>query len=318
MDLQTFLFHAGLFAVAAVIGMIYSKQLEQQTVSNAENIVNLKESEKNTQSNISFAREIASGDFDSDYQLQSGDRLGEALVEMRDNLKNSAIREKQERFINTGIAEASDLIRNNSSNLDELSDRILSYLVNYLGANQGGIFLVDHDENEVELVLKGCYAYGRKKYLQKTIKPGSGLVGQCYVEKDEIYMTKVPSEYVRITSGLGEATPTSLLLVPIKNDDGIQGVIEVASFKELEPYKIDFMKRIAENLATAVNATKLNERTRALYEESQQQAEEMKAQEEEMRQNMEELQATQEEMHRKEKEYLQRIEELENIKNLQE
>lgn len=312
MDLQTFVFHAGLYGVAAIISMIYAHNLAQQTKKDAYNIISLREVERSTRINIEFAREIAKGEYGTVYELSENDKMGAALLEMRDSLKSSAIREKEDRFINAGLAEAGDLIRNNSNNLDVLADKVISYLVNYIGANQGGLFLVNKIENEVVLELKGCYAYGRKKFLEGKVKPGDSLVGQCYIEKENIYLTEIPADYVRITSGLGEATPSCLLIVPIKNDDGIQGVLEFASFKEIPSYKIQFLNRLSENLATAVHSTKLNETTRVLYEESQQQAEEMRSQEEEMRQNMEELQATQEEMHRKEREYLQRIAELEN------
>ncbi|MTI38024.1 PAS domain-containing protein, partial [Fulvivirga lutimaris] len=101
-----------------------------------------------------------------------------------------------------------------------------------------------------------------------------------------------------ITSGLGDAPPSNLLLIPIQTEDSIEGVIELASFKQLEQYEIDFLKRACENIATTITSAKINVRTKLLYEESQQQTEEMRAQEEEMRQNMEELSATQEEMER--------------------
>ena len=88
-------------------------------------------------------------------------------------------------------------------------------------------------------------------------------------------------------------------------------MFEIASFKTFEPYEIEFVRELSEALASFISVNRINEQTKILLEESQQQAEEMRSQEEEMRQNMEELAATQEEMQRKEQEYVSRIEELE-------
>jgi PAS domain S-box-containing protein len=138
--------------------------------------------------------------------------------------------------------------------------------------------------------------------LEKKVPPGKGLVGQCYLEGDTIYMKEVPQDFVNITSGLGDARPNCVLIVPLKLNDKIEGVIELASLKPFAEHEIEFIEKLGETLASAIITVRSAESTNILLEQTQQQAEEMRAQEEEMRQNMEELQATQEQMHRKNEE----------------
>jgi methyl-accepting chemotaxis protein len=112
-------------------------------------------------------------------------------------------------------------------------------------------------------------------------------------------MTELPEEYINVTSGLGQSVPNALLIVPLKVNDEIFGVVELAGFNEFEDHVIKFVEEVGESIASTISTTKINIRTTQLLEQSQQQSEEMAAQEEEMRQNMEELQATQEEAGRR-------------------
>jgi PAS domain S-box-containing protein len=146
--------------------------------------------------------------------------------------------------------------------------------------------------------MKACYAWDKKKFMNQKIHRGEGLAGQAWQEGDIVFLTEVPQNYVRITSGLGDANPTSVLIVPLKVNDQIFGVVEVASFSVFKDFETEFVQKIAESIASTISAVKINARTQRLLEESQEMTEQMRAQEEEMRQNMEELQATQEEMQR--------------------
>jgi len=131
---------------------------------------------------------------------------------------------------------------------------------------------------------------------------GQGLIGQAVLEEATIHTDKIPNGYVYVTSGLGEATPSSLLIVPLKLSQKVYGAIEIASFSKFEHYQVAFVEKISESIAATIATVKANDTTVKLLEESQFFSEQMRAQEEEMRQNMEELTSTQEEMARTQQE----------------
>ncbi len=252
-----------------------------------------------------FAENIGSGTYDSTFKpLSDHDVLGNALINMRNNLSKVAEDDQKRNWATEGLARFGELLRTNNDNLDKLADEIIGNLVKYLKANQGAIYIIDDSESgdEPSMSMKACYAWDKKKFLNHQIHRGEGLAGQAWQEGDIIYLTEVPSNYIKITSGLGDANPTSVIIVPLKVNDQIFGIVEIASFNVFKDYETEFVEKIAESIASTISSVKINARTQRLLEESQEMTEQMRAQEEEMRQNMEELQATQEEMQRSQSE----------------
>lgn len=258
-----------------------------------------------------FADAIANKNFDHDFQVSSeDDELGLALLNMRNDLKIAEAAEK-ERIIEqekatwaaTGIAEFSELFRQETSNLEGLSRVFISKLVDYVGVIQGGVFILNDDDPEhIKFQLQGAVAYDRTKYIEKEFELGIGLVGQCAFEKEPIYLNEIPNNYLEITSGLGESNPRFVLLVPAILNDKVYAVIELASFTKIEKYKTQFIQKIGEALASTLSMVKINLSTAKLLEESKDRAGQLAEQSEALKQNYEELQATQEDLARKEAE----------------
>ncbi len=255
-----------------------------------------------------FAKSLGEGNLDYEFNLtHENDELGKSLIEMRESLRKAREEEKKQReeeekrqWLNEGLAKFADILRQNNDDLEKLGDHIIRNLVKYMDANQGGIFIKnDEDKNNIKYDLLAAFAYNRKKYIQKSFKLGESLVGTCAIEKESTYITEIPQDYIQITSGLGDANPDALFIVPLKHEEEVLGVLEIATFGEIPDYKRDFVEKVAENIGSTLAAVKINIKTNELLEKSQQQAEELTSQEEEMRQNMEELKATQEEAARK-------------------
>ncbi len=278
----------------------YNDEIGQMNVALEEMIHNLKDTAE-------FARQIGEGNLDHQIELLSeSDHLRIALKEMNQKLLDATKTQEEKRiedekrsWANEGLAKLNEILRK-QDDVAELSFQILSYLVNYMDANQGGIFIRNNeDQNNIILELQSFYAFNRRKYIKKTFELGEGLVGNCAIEKKRVHLTEIPDNYIQITSGLGGSNPKSLVLVPMKLEEEVLGVIEIASFNSIEDYQIDFLEQASLSIASSLNMAETNKRTSELLEKTQQQAEEMSAQEEEMRQNMEELQATQEESTRR-------------------
>lgn len=259
-----------------------------------------------------FVQKLKEGDIDADYNPEETDVLGKAIVNLRNTLKQSKLEESERRkedeqrsWSAEGLARFGEILRSEKDNIEELSYLIISNLAKYIGANQGGFYLLDDtDLGDKFFSLTACYAYERRKYADSRIDWGEGLIGACALEKQTTVLTKVPDSYLKITSGLGTANPKNIIIVPLKVNDEVHGVLELASFHPFEKHKIDFVEKVAESIASTISSVKINIRTAKLLRESQEQAEALQTQEEQVRQNMEELQATQEEAARQAEKFI--------------
>jgi PAS domain S-box-containing protein len=239
--------------------------------------------------------------------LQKKIKEGESVIsekmkqveEQQELIKKRDLQEKEMRFISDGIAKFSDIITKHSNDLDDLSQKVISELVSYVGGCMGGLFLLNDDKkDDLYLELKGAFAPDEKMVSNEKFSIGEGYVGACYADSETITLSNVPDDYTRLSSGLGNSKPSKFYFVPLKQNETKEGVIEIGSFTELEPYKIEFIEKVSENITSVITIRKAKNAADLMVERSNMQSEELQAQEEEMRQNLEELMATQEELQR--------------------
>jgi len=255
-----------------------------------------------------FAVDISKGNYSSEYQFAGkNDLLGKALVNLRNSLRISKeedekrkLEDERRNWTNKGHAIFGEILRQRSHEVGKLTDDIIKNLVYYLKANQGGLFLINDNGDISRIELVSAFAYDRKKYFERQINIGDGLIGTVALERNTIYLTEIPEDYIEIESGLGDARPKSLLIVPLKFEEDILGIVEIASFKVFHDFEIKFVEEVAQSIASTLLTAKINARTQELLDESRKQSEILAAQEIEARQNMEEMRATQELAQRRE------------------
>ncbi|MCP5515597.1 MAG: PAS domain S-box protein [Spirochaetales bacterium] len=262
---------------------------------------------------LNYSENLRQGKFSSsEISPDSSNQLVSSLNELRETLMLNKIsqdmRSKEDRRLNwtsEGLAMFGEILRVQTDNMEDLAYSLISNLVKYLKANQGGFFLTEEDETGKRVIeMIACHAYDRKKFADRKISWGEGLIGTCALEKKTIYLLEIPDNYLLITSGLGKANPNVLIIVPLLVNDEVQGIIEIASFTKFELFQIEFIEKVADSIAMTLSNIKGNLRTATLLKETQAQAEVLALQEEKMRQNMEELKATQEQAARQAEKFI--------------
>lgn len=266
-----------------------------------------------------FAIEVGNGNFTKEIKVFGGKgELGANLITMRTKLmqlvhEHDVLHRQAEMRIwtNEGIASVDEVLRNNTEEFDNLCYAVIRQLVKYVDANQGAVFIKNEDSGtEVEFTLTAAYAFDRRKFINKNIKLGEGIIGACAFEGESCHLTNLPPDYADIVSGLGGSRPSSVLIVPLKTDKGVFGVIELASLSAFEKHHLEFVEKASSNIASHFHFVHMSLKSQKLLAQTAEQAEQMAAQEEELRQNIEEMAVIQENQSRQEEKLKSEITEL--------
>ncbi|MEH1788429.1 MAG: HAMP domain-containing protein [Nostoc sp.] len=208
--------------------------------------------------------------------------LKDNINQMIANLRETTQKNTEQDWLKTNLAKFTRMLQG-QRDLETVSKLILSELAPLVGAQHGVFFLMESAENIPYLKLISSYAYRERRHLANRFHLGEGLVGQCALEKERILLTDVPSDYVRIASGLGEATPLNAVVLPVLFEGQVTAVIELASFRRFSEIHLTFFDQLTESIAIVLNTIAASMRTEELLKQSQSLAEELQTQQSELR-----------------------------------
>jgi hypothetical protein len=213
--------------------------------------------------------------------------------------------EKIRNWEGVGLAALQKLIRNNYES-DNLYTQILTFVVQYIGGQQGAIFVLTENEDNVQyLALEAVYAWDTQRYQRnKTILIGEGLLGQCAKNGRPKYVTRIPKDYTYIPAGVNTLSPKEMLILPLHFHRKLYGVLEINSIQEISTYKMEFLERSSEIIASTIANIQNATFTQQVLQEAQQLASELTEQDIE-------IQRIKNEWQNKEIEYIAKIEQLE-------
>lgn len=242
--------------------------------------------------------QIGTDQFEKQLQHCTDEHIRHAFE--RGHKKIAALKQTEQahHWITQGVAATSQ-IKLQEDNLQEYASRVISQVARYVQAFQGA-FYRNMPEDGLERIA--VYACDHATRMPTHVAPGEGLLGQAVFEKELMYITDAPEGYFRISSGLGQATPQTICILPLRYSDQCYGVLELASFEKFPPYQREYLMKIAEIVGYTLASLENHQQTQRLLEESRQLTEQMMNKEAVLKKNMEQLRETQEAMRRKQQE----------------
>ncbi|WP_425828746.1 HAMP domain-containing protein [Streptomyces fractus] len=233
--------------------------------------------------------------------------LQDNINKMISNLRDTTIANEEQDWLKGNLARISGLMQGRRD-LDDVAGLIMSELTPVVSAQHGAFFLalpLDDsadaavaDEDAYELRMCGSYGYSMGS-MPTAFRPGETLIGTAAQERRTILVDNAPSGYLKIASGLGEAPPAQVIVIPVLFEDTVLGVIELASFTPFTQIQKDFLGQIAEMIATSVNTISVNTKTEVLLRQSQELTEQLRERSAELENRQKALQASNAELEEK-------------------
>jgi signal transduction histidine kinase/CheY-like chemotaxis protein/HAMP domain-containing protein len=209
--------------------------------------------------------------------------LKDKLNEMIRNLRETSRVNTEEDWLKTNLERQRDL--------STVSNMILSELAPLVSAQHAVLYVLTqlNDGGEPVLQFQAGYGYKERKHVANFFHLGEGLVGQCAIEKERILLTDVPGDYVQINSGLGEAPPLNIIVLPILFEGAVRAVIELASLAPFSRTHQSFLDQLTESIGLVLNTVDATSVTEALLEQARSQAQELQSRQEQLGQSNAEL-----------------------------
>jgi signal transduction histidine kinase/DNA-binding response OmpR family regulator/HAMP domain-containing protein len=208
--------------------------------------------------------------------------LKDNINEMIRNLKETTQKNTEQDWLKTNLARFTRMLQG-ERDLVNVSNLILSEIAPLVNAQHGVFYIAEKQGEEIVLDLAASYAYRERKHLANRFRLKEGLVGQCAFEKKRILIHQVPSDYIQINSGLGEAPPMNIIVLPVLFEDEVKAVIELASFNRFSETHQSFLDQLMESIGIVLNTIAATMRTEGLLKQSQLLASELQSQQEELK-----------------------------------
>jgi hypothetical protein len=205
--------------------------------------------------------------------------LKDNINEMIRNLRDTTRKNMEQDWLKTNLAKFSRMLQG-QRDLGAVSQLILSDLAPLVTAHHGAFYVVDTAGEQPTLKLLANYAYKDRKQASTEFRLGEGLVGQCAVDRRMLMIGRVPPDYVQISSGLGEAPPRNIVVLPVLFEGEVRAVLELATFDEFDEIRLTFLEQLAETIGIVLNTIGANMRTEELLKQSQALTESLQAQQE--------------------------------------
>ncbi len=222
--------------------------------------------------------------------------LKDSLNQMIRNLDETMRQNTEQDWLKTNLERFTRMLQG-QRDLATVSNMVLSELAPLVSAQHGVFYALTEpgDGGSPVLEFQAGYGYKERKHLPDNFRLGEGLVGQCALEKEHILLTDVPSDYIKISSGLGESPPLNIIVLPILFEGSVRAVIELASFAPFSAAHVSLLDQLTESIGLVLNTVEATSVTEKLLEQSLSQAKELQSRQEQLAQSNEELaeQATQ-------------------------
>ncbi|MBC7858899.1 MAG: response regulator, partial [Burkholderiaceae bacterium] len=223
------------------------------------------------------ATAVTRGDLSRSIQVEARGEvsyLKDNINEMIRNLKETTQKNAQQDWLKTNLARFTRLLQG-QRDLQAMTRLILSELAPLVSAHHGVFYLMDAQEADARLSMIASYGYRSSRQLPTSFPPGEGLVGQCALDKLRIWLTDVPRDYIVVSSGLGAAPPTNIVVLPILFEQQVKAVIEIASLDRFTETHLSFLDQLMESIGVVLNTIEANGRTESLLTQSQSLAQEL-------------------------------------------
>jgi HAMP domain-containing protein/signal transduction histidine kinase/CheY-like chemotaxis protein len=224
--------------------------------------------------------------------------LKDNINEMIRNLKDQTLKNAEQDWLKTNLARFSRMLQG-ERDLATVSRMIMSELAPLVNAQYGVFYITGREEAASRLELASSYGAEATSEIKQQIELREGLIGQAAADKRTIMLQDVPADFVRISSGLGHATPSNVIILPALFEDDVKAVIELASFSNFSDTHQSFLSQLMESIGIVLNTIAATMRTEGLLAQSQLLTAELQARQSELTKKQEELHATNEELQEK-------------------